>query len=249
MLPLSDVLARTYKILSDHFSLLAGYVGWLLLPLLAEVFLQSLPQSPIINAISFVILVVSVILFLRLTIILSRLVYGLVHGVRLSHELLQADINKLMLPVALILFVQGVIIGGLAPLILPALIIGVWIGFAHLSVILDGKRPLEALFYSHALSRGRFFGVAWRLLGGTLVWVGVYMSFLLIILTIAAFLTKSWDLMTTDTFPTWFNYMDTIGRLFILSPILFIHTICVYETVRSTVQESTSTVSPPISSP
>ncbi len=249
MLSLSDVLARTYKILSDHFALLAGYLGWLLLPLMAEVFLQTLPKNSIIDFISFFILGISIILFLRLTIILSRLIYGLIHGVQLSHELLQTDVNKLMLPVALILFVQGIVIGGLAPLVLPALLVGVWIGFAHLTVILDGKRPLEALFYSHSLSRGRFFSVAWRLLGGTLVWVGVYMSFLLIILTTAALLTNSWDLMTTNTFPDWFVYLDTIGRLFVLSPVLFIHTVCVYESVRSTVKEPTQVVSPPVNSP
>ena len=72
MLSLSDVLARTYKILSDHFALLAGYLGWLLLPLMAEVFLQTLPKNSIIDFISFFILGISIILFLRLTIILSR---------------------------------------------------------------------------------------------------------------------------------------------------------------------------------
>lgn len=249
MIALTAVLARTTRILNDHFTLLAGYVGWLLVPTILGMALYATPATPLRSIALLFLVVFSLVLLVLLVIILSRLVYGLIYGVRLSHEVVQTDSKKLFLPVATTLFLEGITIGGLAPLIIPALLLCVWIGFAHLAVILDGKRPIEALFYSYTLSRGRFFSLSWLLLGGALVWIGLYAGVLLGVLILAAVITGNWGLLETSQFPLWFTLLDTLARLFLLGPILFIHSLCIYEAARTPATESTRSVSPPINSP
>ena len=52
---------------------------------------------------------------------------------------------------------QGLIVlGGILLLVIPGIIFIIWYAFATMAVILEEKRPREALAFSHSLVRGRF---------------------------------------------------------------------------------------------
>ena len=83
-----------------------------------------------------------------------------------------------------IVLIACAIIGGLALLILPGIIFSIWFFFSVYSVVLDGKKGTNALYFSKSLISGKWWEVLWLLGSTTFLIVGS----MLIVQTILHFL-------------------------------------------------------------
>jgi hypothetical protein len=69
------------------------------------------------------------------------------------------------------IIVPLITIGGLLLFIIPGIIFSIWFSFALTSVVLDGKKPKEALTYSKSLVMGRWFQVLWYIIAPSFVFM------------------------------------------------------------------------------
>ena len=80
-------------------------------------------------------------------------------------EINTKDKYTLVLPVLGVSLVAGAAtLGGFILLIIPGIIFWTWFGFSGLARIIDEKKGIGALKYSHSLIRGRFWKILGRLL-------------------------------------------------------------------------------------
>lgn len=80
--------------------------------------------------------------------------------------------KQFIIPVFIASVLAGlVILGGFILLIIPGIIFSVWFTFVIYAVLLDGQKSTAALRYSKKLVQGRWWGVLWRILVPTSIFL------------------------------------------------------------------------------
>ncbi|MBU0646309.1 hypothetical protein KJ611_02410 [Patescibacteria group bacterium] len=231
-----QLLQTSLAVYRDNFLTIAGYVTWLLIPYLGLILLDLAPADHwgVITS-QLLLNFIQALLWLWIIIILVTLIRGWINKKPTSDEQVMVDAWRLIIPLAVIAFIQSlIIVGGLIFFVIPGLIFFVWYSFSQLSVILDKQRDLKALAFSRELSRGRFWLVAWQLAGGPLIFLTL---FSLILGLITATLTPLFGLdpvaldlaIQAGHTPIWMSVISTLSETFIVAPILLIYVTLLYE--------------------
>lgn len=226
-----DIVRESIQLYKKHASIIAGYLAWLLLPFAAFVVLQLLNNEDVVLVGGLILMTVTIVLWIWMSIFLIKLIDKLHDGKKPNEKTLQQETGQLILPLLTVaLFVFLSIVGGLILLVIPGIIFFVWYTFAQISVVLDKKRGMEALKFSRSLVQGRFFKVAWYVFSGPLLMIFVYSIALASIIYLIASLTgTNIELVFGEDPPLWLNVLDTLGQIFIISPLLLIYSTIVYK--------------------
>ncbi len=181
------LLAQSGRVCRRHASILFGYAGWLLLPLVAHVILRvTFGSDQTSQYIDIAVTVISAIVTIGVynLIALSVPLFTAKKYDEAEAAALPARAQKLILPVFFVLFLSSIAsIMGFALLILPGIIVSVWLAFAGLATLFDHTRGVASLVRSRDLVRGRFWSIFWRIFGIqaiTLVVYGIIMSLALL---------------------------------------------------------------------
>ncbi len=225
----SDLLGASLRLYRSSFSLLSGYLAWLLVPHIGFVLVSFLPEGPLAVGLGAALTAANIALVLWVGLVCIRLLSAASTGryealVQAPHaaarfgSFLSASVLQML-----------VVAGGLLLFVLPGIVFAVWYGFAPIAAAVDGQRGLGALAASRALSLGRFRQVAWRLLAGPLVlaaWYAVLMS--LLFLPLMAATGTSMASLASDSPPLWFLAFDAVGQIFFLTPLLLAYLVLLY---------------------
>ena len=196
-----------------------GYAAWLLLPLLMLIFAADVP-APYNNYLLMLEEVVSLILGLWVTAAITLYV-GLVvtkeAGETIDFNMIsqRAWIKTLPLLIIQILTVCAILVGGLL-FIIPGVIAWVWAAFAAPATILSPRNIKQAFVHSHELSRGRFFKVLGRLLGGNLAFAALIVCVFIGYLVAGLEGDISAIIPTLYAWPTWLE----IGLVLLTLPLI-----------------------------
>lgn len=231
-----ELLRTSLIVYRDHFLTIAGYVTWLLIPYLGLILLKLGPQLHWGIVSSAVLLnLIQAFLWLWIIIILVKMAQGWINKKPIADEKAMSLAWQLVVPLAIVAVIQAIVFaGGLLLLIIPGLIFFVWFAFAQLAVILDNQRDIKALSFSRDLSRGRFWFVAWKLVGGPLIFM-VLFSLLLGLLTAIVTPLLGLDPAALDAAiaagqtPIWMEVISTFSEVYIVTPILLIYATLLYD--------------------
>jgi hypothetical protein len=231
-----NLLEKSFELYRKHFSLLAGYVAWLLLPFAALV-LFSLPKENVfLTALLTLSSLAQTIIGLWLGVFIPLVVYDLLSK-KTKVKLLELQ-NKawgLLLSVIFVAIVEAVVfLGGLVLLIVPAFIFWIWFSMAQFAVMFDDKKGLEALAWSRELVRGRFWKSAWRIAAGPILFgfIVIIGTYLILFLLSFVFQTPISEIFS-ETTPLWVDVVSTIIETFSL-PIFMIYFTLLYTELRQT---------------
>lgn len=233
------MLQDSLEIYKDNFLTVAGYVTWLLIPYLGLMLLKFLPPEHWGTIAGMIILnLAQIALWLWVIVMLVSLARSWIVKRPLDEEKAMINSWRLVLPLAAVAILQALIlIGGLLVFIVPGLIFFVWYAFAQMAVILDKKRGFEALTQSRELSRGRFWLVAWKIVGGPIIFL-VAFSVLLSLLTAVFASLGGVDMATLGTavetgeIPVWIEVIDALSQTFVVTPILLIYGTLLFEKLK-----------------
>lgn len=183
-----SLLAQSARLCRTQASVLFGYTGWLLLPLVAHVIVRvtfgSTQTSQYVDmAISVIAVVMTIGIYTLIA--LSVPLFTAKDYNQAEAASLPLRAQKLILPVFIVLVLSSVAsILGFALFILPGVIVSVWLAFAGYATIFDHTRGIASLVRSRNLVRGRFASVFWRLIGIqaiTIVLYGLVMAVALVL--------------------------------------------------------------------
>ncbi|NBS68534.1 hypothetical protein EBT31_06420 [bacterium] len=178
---------ETQRVISPERMRLAGYAAWLIMPALATFGLSFLPLSPLWNTLLRNIILVGDIL-LGIWVSASLTLVALRKFQRQSFDD-QAIVEHVLktFPVLVYLFAFSFlcIIGGIYLLFLPGMIAFVWLAFGSiLALDIPGLSFSTAVTRSRNLSKGRFWQVFWRLIGGNILFGLAYLALSTLILSL-----------------------------------------------------------------
>lgn len=234
-----DLLIRTFRLYRAQFWLFIGYAAWLLPPLAAFLILTSLPENPLTNTLAILAIFVQIFVSIWMAICIMKSVVLLEQKQVVDPNRLSVESLRRIHPVLIVAFLQILIIfGGLILFIVPAILFWVWYAHSQISTAVDNKRPLDALTYSRALVKGRFFPVLWRLIAGPIV-IGLGYTFVLgfILLIIGTILGFDPVVILSDEPPLWTQLIESMGDIFVI-PLLIIYSILLYTDLKKTLHTS-----------
>ncbi|MEK7614991.1 MAG: hypothetical protein AAB431_01245 [Patescibacteria group bacterium] len=224
--------AKTYK---TDFPTFIGYSAWLLFPFAVFVLLDFLPDSPIVNVLEVILIIAELCLYVWIALILMLFAKARIKNEAIDSTLLPQKAKQLIQPVLLIAVLQFLmLVGGFILLIVPFFIFAVWFGLAQFTTVFENKRGLESLSASRALSKGRFWKTANRIIvGPLLLMVGYYILLALVISLLTAIQGVDPIELLAGEVPLWINVVEAIGQLFYV-PIHVIYLTHVYLELTST---------------
>lgn len=237
LISVTDLIKQTFRFYLDHFGLILKYLlfvigAWLLILLNSSIgFNTSAFETLGGQRTSIIVSLLLQILFLIISyIVLLAFKRGMAHIVRgtlpasVFKEILQA--RKFFWKAVGVSIIYGLVtFGGFLLIIVPGIIFAFWYYFSNLAVILDNKKPIEAMKFSKQLVAGRFGAVLWRLCAPTVVYLTVFGSISWAILT-----PGEYFLAATGSVPV---YILTAGLAtifnFLVIPITTLTPILLYE--------------------
>jgi len=190
-------MSEAWQIYRENFTLLIGYVAWLLIPfaimVLMDIFYSDALVGPYVG-VNFIATLVTVILSIWVSVVLMRLTKDLLEKRKPETNKISQTSWALIWPVFWMGIVVGLIqVGGFILLIIPGIIFAVWFALTQYAIIFDAKRGWAAAAFSHDLVRGRFWSALWRIIvGPALIGLVVYIVIGALI-AIVALLTGSFD--------------------------------------------------------
>lgn len=242
LISVTDLIKQTFRFYTQHFGLILKYLlfvigAWALVILNSALgFNITAFESLGGQRVSIVFSLVLQIVFLIISyIVLLAFKRGMAHIVRgtlptsVFKEILQA--RKFFWKAIGVSIIYGaVIFGGFLLIIVPGIIFALWFYFSRFAVILDDKKPMEAMKFSKQLVAGRFGAVLWRLCAPTFVYVAVFGSISWAILTPGEYFFAA-----TGSMPVYILAagLATIFN-FLIIPITTITPILLYEHLKAT---------------
>lgn len=215
-LSLSLLLQQTVALYREHRWNYLGYSAWLFVPIVG-IILANVFENILLVAGLFIFGVMKFMLMLWIMVILIRMTFAFIHKQTLDQKTLAWESVKLLMPVFIVGSLYALVtLGGLLLLIVPGILFGFWYVFAPLTVILDEKRPLEALSASRELVRGRFASVAWVIICEQLL-LGLLSMMILVIVATPIVVFAQFDpiaLLTPPT-PLWFTILQEMIEILI----------------------------------
>lgn len=235
--PSLELVLQSLHLYRSNFWLMVGYTAWLLFPLSGYFLLSFFPeQNPIIvvfdtlfSVAEFVITFwVGIIFILMVNAITEKQPFDTVGLKNVSLSLLRPTARVFVLHILIVLL-------GFILLVIPGFVAIVWLAFAQTSVILDGKRGKEALSFSRNLSKGRFFRVLYRLIGGPILIGFVYFLFVAVLISIVGGFSGFDPTQTTQTFqpPAWVDLLESTIGIFVI-PLLATYMTLLYKHLKET---------------
>ncbi len=187
-----------------------------------------LPSSSLAsNILILVVFAASLVFAIWVTIALSKTIFDCLLAKPTEWRETFSASSSLIWPVALTSFLVALsVLGGTLLLIIPGIIFAVWYSFASYAVIFDGATGLNAMRASKSLVVGRWWGIAWRVLGAAVVF-GFLNSALASLLT---FLTKFLPLpmFIQSAAPNVFNSLTSA----ILAPLATAAILILYQSAK-----------------
>lgn len=242
LISVTDLIRQTFRFYSKHFSLILKYLlfvigAWLLILLNSSIgFNTTLFNNVNAQRISIIVSLFLQVFFLMISyIVLLAFKRGMAHIVRdtlpisIFKEILQT--RKFFWKAIGVGLIYGLVtLGGSLLLLVPGIIFAFWFYFSNLAVILDNKKPIEAMKFSKQLVAGRFGAVMWRLCAPTLIYITVFGFIGWAILT-----PGEYFLAATGSVPV---YILTAGLAtifnFLVIPITTLTPILLYEHLKMT---------------
>jgi len=227
----SDILLQSVRLYKTNAATIGGYLAWLLLPFAGLILVDLVPNEETAAVLGIFLVLIQIVLSIWISLFLIRLVQDLSKNIKPDVPELQRKIRGWIGPLLIVTVLTTLsIIGGLLLLIIPGIMFFIWFSFAQISVVLDGKRGMDALSHSRSLVKGRFFKTAWMVLSGPIFSLILYTLILATIVATISLLTgQNLDAALAESPPAWIIVIDMLGQLFILLPILLIYHVLVYE--------------------
>jgi len=221
---------------------MVGYSAWLLLPFTAYFILSFFPETnPIVLGFDFIFSLVELFLTFWIGIILILVVNSIIEKQLLDPSALKQKSIALFQPTANAFILQFLFIAlGFVLLIIPGLIGLVWYAFTQTCVVLENKKGMQALHESKALSQGRFFRVAYRLIGGPIIIGIIYSIVVSLVLTFSGSLSSIQTMATQSSvsLPAWLDLLQSTVGIFTL-PWLATYMVMLYKELQATRDPST----------
>lgn len=235
--PTLELVLQSLHLYRSNFWLMVGYSAWLLFPLSGYFLLSFFPaQNPIVIVVDTLFSVAEFMITFWVGIIFILIVNALTEKQPFDATGLKNVSLSFLRPTArvFILHILLVLLGFIL-LVIPGFIAIVWFAFAQTSVILDGKRGKEALSFSRSLSRGRFFRVLSRLIGGPILIGFVYFLFAAVLISIVGGFSGFDPTQTTQTLrpPAWVDLLESALGIFVI-PLLATYMTLLYKHLRET---------------
>ncbi|MEK7665861.1 MAG: hypothetical protein AAB337_03215 [Patescibacteria group bacterium] len=173
----TELLILSFLLYRRSAGVLIGYSSWLLLPLATSyVILVAIPSGTVSSVLLVLVNIILFVLSIWISVALMIVTANFILGQQITSDHVAQTAKKHLWPAIIVIVLVTIIkLIGFLLLLIPGIIVSVWYAFAQAEVVLDGKRWLDALSASRDLSRGRFWNVLWRLLGGALLLVGLYL--------------------------------------------------------------------------
>jgi hypothetical protein len=224
------LLRKSISIYRSHASFIAGYISWLLFPTAGFVLLNFVPNDEVIFFVGPILFLIEILLWLWLSIFIIRSLNDFLDNKKTESSHHQQKAWTLILPTILVGLLQiGLALGGLILLIIPGLLFIVWFAFAKFAVILEGKRGMEALYFSKSLIENRLFKSAAYIFTGPiiiLIFYSVLMASIIMVATNSGALTV--EMFFTSEVPLWFILLESLIEIFITTPLILIYSLLVY---------------------
>lgn len=226
---------KTFRIYKHYLAIIAGYVAWLLIPYAASILVRAFPsQTATLQTLDVAFLLIFSVLAFWIFLILARFFAAVDRGHKeIKLESLQTYCAK-RIPHLLwvVVLTTLAVVGGFIFFIIPGLIFYVWYGFSQMAAIVDEKDGTDALTFSRNLVKGRFFSVAWLLLGGPILFTALYSIIVSLIASIiAAGIGLDFAAMAQSggQVPIWFEVLQITTQLFFLAPLSVIYIVILYD--------------------
>jgi len=234
--PLSLILS-SLQLYRSNFWLMVGYSAWLLFPFCGYFLLSFFPEQ---NSIVFIFdtlfsiteflitFWVGIIFILMVNALTEKQPFDAIGLKNVSLSFLRPTARVFLLHILLVFL-------GFILLVIPGFIAIVWFAFAQTSVILDGKRGKDALSFSRGLSKGRFFRVLYRLIGGPILIGFVYFLFVAVLISIVGGFSGFDPTQTTQTLqpPAWVDLLESTLGIFVI-PLLATYMTILYKHLKET---------------
>lgn len=226
MLSIIELVQLTIAMYRRNFGLFLGYSGWVLIPSVILVITPAISPASY-TAISLTALILTMVLTIWIWIIISKITAQIIHKEKINTETLAMECWQRILPVIGVSLLTSLMsLVGFIFFIVPGIIIMVWYAFATTEVILHGKRPLEALATSRDLTRGKFFAILWRLLGGTIFLGAIYLVLSLTLISLTELLTSGAVTFMSSTPSIGAQLLGAVADtlafpLFVIYPVIF----------------------------
>lgn len=173
LISITDIIKKTLLLYRDNARLFLAYSALMFVPTiltvgaLAPVVLYIKPYNAILAAVAYIVLaLVFAVVGFWISMSFIRAIAARTNGAsakKITEEMLAA--KSAVWPALLASVLAGLaVVLGVILLIIPAVLFGIWFAFSIHAVVLDGKKPVEALKYSKSLAAGRWWQVLWRLL-------------------------------------------------------------------------------------
>lgn len=236
-----SLFEATNTLVRKEAQLFAGYAAWTIMPALVTFGLSFITLSSFWQSVEEnVILVGDILLSIWITACLVLVTFSKTRNEALTEKSIQERIQKAF-PTLMYLFALSffTLILGTYLLIIPGVIAFVWLAFTDV-IALEPEKPSfsEAVTTSRALSKGRFFSVLRRLIGGNILFGIMYM--VLTILVLGSIFTLAHinpnDLLQnllqeTYQLPAWISLLLTALSLPFL-PYSTVYTVMLYEALK-----------------
>jgi hypothetical protein len=238
-----DLVFESLQLYRSHLWLMVGYSAWLLLPFTAYFILSFFPgTNPLVLVLEFIFSLVELFITFWIGIIFIFIVHAIKEKQPVDLSVLKQKTLAILQPTVNVLLIQFLfVVLGFILLIIPGMIALVWYAFPQTAVILDDKKGMEAMKYSKSLTQGRFFRVAYRLIGGP-IFIGIVYSILVAIVLSFASAFSNMDAITvtgSSNLPAWLDLLQSMVGIFTI-PWLATYMTLLYKHLQETQNVTTS---------
>jgi len=177
----AKLLSNTWKIYKEHYILIFGYVGWLLVPFVIHILVSITFSKDIIKISYFVTTIAEIILALWVSVLLISAV-PILKRKKVRHlKKISTRSWKLIIPYFLTSIIFGFIVAaGITMLIIPGIIFYTWFLFAETVVVLEKSSIRKSFKTSKGLVKGRLLKILGQYLCGQIVIAFIFTIFIVL---------------------------------------------------------------------
>jgi len=181
--------------------------------------MQPTPGESIDFGLVGIVWVVTLVLSLLLWVPVVAKIHAVQHGESLTAaEAIALSLRKFPVLLAVVLLLSVALGVGFALLLIPGLILAVYLVFAPIAAITDGKGPIDSFKYSFELVRGRWWRTAVLL---TIIGIVAIVLYLLIGVVVGVFVAISGNAEQLQQLPWQIDFIVTPLISGVLTPLFY----------------------------
>jgi hypothetical protein len=241
MLSVAGLLQFTWELYRKNLQVFLGYSAWILIPYIFIIIIKMAPMGTASSEIAInILLIIQAITAAWITIVITVVTSSIARKKQIKLSRLGRKAISRMLHVIVVTILSSLVtIGGTILLVIPGFIFCIWYSFALQEVILRAKRGWNAMRESRELVKGRFWGVAWRILGGEFFISLCYIFIISIVISaISAIAGIPEPSIGITEVPLWTDVLINIAEMFMLPMFIIYHTL-LYINARETFKKQT----------